>query len=311
MWGEADDEIARISEGKDGIFTLADARSCDFSDRQMDGRVGTMWVPLYDGVYRMAGAPLTWRGEMRAACSAGTFPIAVSHRCAGEIYRVPWRRPDVEITTGRWRRTKYSGLIVHESTRFDERDIDTETHGFPVVRAEFLLLQLAALRPNPNYLEAVIHAVRRGRYVTYESTMETFERHARRGVPGVRALREALGRWRPGEAATQSDPELDLIQILRKHGFDPVPQYRVYDEHGIFVAQVDAGLPQWKITVEYESDQEHLDEFQIAHDDKRRNDIVTAGYKPLAARKHDLRRGALDLIEQIETIARRAERKPA
>jgi hypothetical protein len=311
MWGEADDEIARLSEDQDGIFTIADARSCDFTDRQIDRRLGTSWVPLYDGVYRMAGAPLTWRGEMRAACAAGTPPIAISHRCAGEIYRVPWRQPDVEITTRRWQRTSYSGLIVHESIRFDDRDIDHEDHGFPVVRAEFMLLQLAALRPNPNYLEAVIHAVRRGRYVTYESTMETFDRHARRGVPGVRALREALQRWRPGDAVTQSDPELDLIRILRKHGFDPVPQYRVYDEHGLFVAQVDAGLPQWRITIEYESDQEHLDEFQIAHDDKRRNAIIAADYKPLSARKHDLRRGALDLIEQIERIVRRAARKPA
>jgi hypothetical protein len=105
------------------------------------------------------------------------------------------------------------------------------------------------------------------------------------------------------EAVTQSNPELDLIQILREHGFEPAPQYRVHDENGNFVAQVDAGLSQWRITVEYESDQEHLDEFQVARDDQRRNEIVAAGYFPLAVRKLDLRVGALDLVEQIHRFA--------
>jgi very-short-patch-repair endonuclease len=137
-----------------------------------------------------------------------------------------------------------------------------------------------------------------------------FSQHARRGLPGVKALRIALEWWRPNEAVTHSKPELDLIQILRDHGIEAVPQYRVHDEHGNFVAQVDAGLPQWRIAVEYESDQEHLDEFQIARDDKRRNEIMAAGFWPLAARKHDVRHGALDLVEQIRRIARRNS-KPA
>ena len=304
MLSRADIELAKLAAGQDGVFTYAQARACGLSHGQLARRREFAWVCLHETVYRMAGAPATRRGAMRAACWATAPPVAISHRCAAALYEVPWGRFDVvELTCRRWERTVKPDLIVHEATRFDGRDIDADSFGFPVVRAEVMLLQLAALRPNPNYLEAAIHALRRGRHLTYDSTIATFSRHAWRGLPGVKALRIALERWRPDEAVTQSNPELDLIQILREHGFDPVPQYRVHDENGNFVAQVDAGLPQWRITVEYESDQEHLDEFQVARDDKRRNEIVAAGYFPLAARKHDLRRGALDLVEQINRIA--------
>jgi very-short-patch-repair endonuclease len=254
----------------------------------------------------MAGAPETSHSHLRAACFAGMAPIAVSHRSAAALYSVPWgRRHPIEITCRRWERTTKGGLVVHEFRRFGEQDIG-EIDGIPVVTGEFLLIQLAWLRPNPNYLEAAIHALRRGRHITYDSATATFDRYARRGLRGVVAMREAFGRWRPGDAATHSEPETDLIQLLRKHGIHAIAQFRVHDEHGRFVAQVDAGLPQWRITVEYESDQEHLDEFQIARDDRRRNDIVAAGYWPLSVRKHDLRRGALDLVEQIRSIARRS-----
>ncbi|MET1003819.1 MAG: hypothetical protein ABWZ15_18545 [Acidimicrobiia bacterium] len=306
MRTELDEKIATKAEAQDGVFTLVQARALGYSEREIWRRAGKSWCQIYDGVFRMRGAPVTSHGQMRAACWVGRSPIAISHRCAAALYGVPWgRRGVIEVTCRRWERAIYPELVVHEATRFDERDIDADTFDFPVVRAEVLLLQLAALRRSPSYLEAAIHALRRGRHLTYDSTIATFSRHARRGLPGVKALRIALERWRPDEAVTQSNPELDLIQILRENGFDPVPQYRVHDENGNFVAQVDAGLPQWRITVEYESDQEHLDEFQVARDDKRRNEIVAAGYFPLAARKLDLRRGALDLVQQIERIARR------
>jgi len=53
--------------------------------------------------------------------------------------------------------------------------------------------------------------------------------------------------------------------------------------------------------------QEHLDEFQVAADDRRRNRILAAGYYPLVARIGDLRAGGDELAQQIRAIARRVE----
>jgi hypothetical protein len=96
-----------------------------------------------------------------------------------------------------------------------------------------------------------------------------------------------------------------LTQVLREHGLpEPTTQFQVLDKFGNLVATTDAALPKWKITVEYQSKQEHLDEFQSLRDDRRRNAILAAGYFPLAARVEDLRAGGRVLVEQIQELIR-------
>jgi very-short-patch-repair endonuclease len=99
-----------------------------------------------------------------------------------------------------------------------------------------------------------------------------------------------------------------LVQALRAHGLpEPITQFDVLDEFGNVVATTDIGIPQWKVVVEYDSMQEHTDEFQLAQDARRRNQIVAAGYLPLSARVDDLRTGGRQLVQEIL----RAARKPA
>jgi very-short-patch-repair endonuclease len=229
-------------------------------------------------------------------------------RCtvAAAWFEVPGGRADViEITCKRWERTRASGLVVHEQRRLTEEDI-IEIDGISLVRPELLVMQLAWWKPVPTYVEAVIHALRRKRLISYSSTHQMFIRHARRGLRGVAATRVALDWWNPANAATESEMETLLLQTFRAHDLsEPVLQYEVYDANGQLVARTDAGLPQWKVVVEYQSMQEHLDEFQAARDDRRRNKILAAGYYPLMARAADLRAGGDELVEEILAIARR------
>jgi hypothetical protein len=307
MLNEADRTLARTAAAQHGVFTYAHARAAGLTARQVDRRALTEWDHVHEGIFRFPGAPLTHRGSLLAACLAATEPAAASHRSAAFLYELPGGRDDlVEITTRRWLRTKKPGLVVHESTRLSAVDI-TRVDGIPIVTAERLILELAGLRPYPDYVERVIQAARRNRLVTYSSTLATFNRLARRGVDGVQAMRVALERWNPSSRPTDSDMEVLLIQALRAHGLpEPVAQFVVLDDQGRFVARADAGLPQWRIVIEYQSKQEHSDEFQLAKDDHRRNAIIAAGYLPLAARYEDLRNGGDQLVAEIHRIARRA-----
>jgi hypothetical protein len=195
--------------------------------------------------------------------------------------------------------------VVHEQRRLPDCDL-TEVDGIPIVTPELLVLQLAWWKPHPNYVEAVVHALRRKRLISYASTHATFVRHARRGFRGIKATRIALERWNPANAASASEMETLLFQMFRAHDLpEPVLQFEVRDHNGLFVAYADVGLPQWRITVEYESMQEHLDEFQIARDTRRRNRVIAAGYWPLVARVHDLRSGGHELADEIRAVARR------
>jgi hypothetical protein len=312
MFTNADLELATFAARDHGVFTLVDAAKAGLSDEQIHVRSMRIWTRLHEGVYRMPGAVATWESALVAACRAvESPPSAICRRTAAVLYDVPAERiQDIEIMCRRWKRTVKPGLIVHESTRFGAEDV-TEVRGIPVVTPERLILELAGLRPFPDYIERVMQAARRQRLVTYESTLETFERLAHRGVRGVRAMRVALERWDPNARVTHSDPEINLVQTLRDHGLrEVVTQFIVLDDHGNFVAQTDVALPWLKVTIDYDSKQEHTDEFQLAEDARRRNEIIAAGYFPLTARYRDLRDGGHALVEQIRRVARRFDATP-
>jgi hypothetical protein len=302
---DADRRLARVAESTDGYIDLAMARAAGLTESQINRRRLNDWTSVHAGVFRLPGVPPTWRGEVRAACWAGGDGAVASHRCAAVFYEAPGRQHGlVEIATPRWERAVRAGIVVHEQRRLPERDI-TEVDGIPIVTPELLVLQLAWLKPRISYVEAVIHALRRKRLITYESTHETFVRHARRGYRGIPAVRAALKLWDPSQRPTESEKETLLLQVLRAHGLpDPVIQFEVLDKNGLFVARTEFAITNWKITIDYDSMQEHLDEFQIARDNRRRNRIMGAGYWPVVARIGDLRSGGHQLVGEILEIVR-------
>lgn len=306
MHQDSDRALADIAAAQDGIFSFEDARRAGFTKRQVDRRTGRSWSVLYDAVYRVSGAPPTWRSKLRAACLAGGKGAAISRRSAAAMYELPPARTDiVELTCVRWKRTTHPGLIVHESRRLDPLDIRS-IDGIPVTSPERIVLDMASHFPNANYLELLIQAARRKRLITYESTKEMFDRNARRGLKGVTALREALERWDPESRPTESEMETLLLQALRENGLpEPVVQFEVLDAAGQFVARVDAAYPAARILIEYDSKQEHSDEFQIARDASRRDDLQALGYRVLTARHADMRTGGTKLAGRIAAIMRR------
>jgi very-short-patch-repair endonuclease len=169
------------------------------------------------------------------------------------------------------------------------------------------VIELASIYRSPDVIERVLHAARRQRLITYDSTLATFQRLARRGRPGVVVFRAALERWRPSARPTESDMETWLVQVLRRNGLpEPVLQYEVFDTSGRFVARVDAALPDHRVLIEYDSRQEHSDEWALARDASRRNRLLALGYQPLTARHQDLKSGGQELATAIRACMRRS-----
>jgi len=116
-----------------------------------------------------------------------------------------------------------------------------------------------------------------------------------------------LDQWDPALRPTESEMETLLLQALRAGGWpDAVPQYEILDRYGVFVARVDFALPDLRIAIEYDSMQEHSDEFQRTRDSRRRNRIVAAHWRVLTARHLDLKNGGAELLDSIEETARSA-----
>ena len=310
MQSEQDLTAARIAAACHGIITLDDARRAGLTKGQIDRRVARgSWVLVHEGVFRIAGAPATWRSELRAAAAAGGRGAAISHRSGGALFELPGGRDDlIELSCIRWRRTQKPGLVVHESRRLDDRDV-TLIDGIPVTTPERTILDLASCYPHDRFLEYVVQAARRKRLITYESMRATFDRHARRGLKGVAALRVTLDRWDPASRPTESEMETMLLDALRRNGLpEPTLQYEARDSNDRFLGRVDAAYPHARVAIEYDSKQEHSDEFQLASDARRNRALQARGdWKVLSARHEDLRRGGAELCADIRIALRRAE----
>jgi hypothetical protein len=306
-----DATLATLVAETDGVFTIEHAKECGLSEDQIEHRAARVWQRLYPTVFRMRGVPRTWRGDLRAACFAGEPHATLSHRTAARLRGLPGgRETPIEMSCPRWRRSQTTGLLVHETTFIDPRDVEL-IDGLPVTTAERTIFDLASIYRSADFIETVLHAARRQRLITYSSTKATFDRLAGRGRPGVVVFREALQRW-PGTRTTESDKETLLLQVLRRNGL-PTPelQYEVFDDSGRFVARVDAAYPQWRALIEYDSIQEHSDEWALARDSGRRNRLLALGYTPLSARHRDLSTGGGELCSAIRACRRRAESEPA
>src|ERR1700748_2755513 len=119
-----DAAIARIAEQQHGVFTSEQADACGFTRDQRDKRVRAgRWSLLHPGVYRIAGVPPSWHGQLLADCWSGRGLAWASHRSAARLWALAGGSEAVlEITCRRWRRTRRPGLVVHETLSLRDQD---------------------------------------------------------------------------------------------------------------------------------------------------------------------------------------------
>src|SRR5262249_34074166 len=146
MYCSADARLLSFAADHHAVFRGAHARVCGLSEKQIARRIGLgLWHRLYDDVYVAAGAPLTWKAALLAACWAGGFRAAASHRSAAALWELAGGRTTlVEITGPRWRRAQHDALVVHETKVLDGVDI-AEVEGIPVTALERTLLDRGAV----------------------------------------------------------------------------------------------------------------------------------------------------------------------
>jgi hypothetical protein len=274
------------------------------SEAQIDHRIASgQWVVIHPGVYRMAGMPTSWKGDLLAACWAGGFRAAASHRSAAALYGLAGgRRSMPEIICPRWRRARHD-LVVHESKAIAVVDL-TVVDGIPVTTPERTLLDLGAVCS-----ESVVHmaldAAESRELVTLDSVRSTLRRLGRPGRSGAGVLRRVLAAQPRQGGPRASEMETLLVRALRRWGCpEPVTQYEIRHK-GRFVATVDAALVEWGVAIEYESVIHHAGRRALVRDSDRRNRIIAAGFVPVTATVNDLRGDGRALRAAIRA-ARRA-----
>ena len=288
MTGVRDDALAELAAHQHGVFTIQHLSTLEFSHDACKARLGSgRWILLYDNVYRMGGAPRTWRSDLLAACWAAGPTALASFLAAGALRQFPSGRELVEITCDRWRRTRHGGLLVHESLLVDDEDRDV-VDGIPCTSTARTLFDLAR-KLSPTMLDANIDSALRRDLVSLDELRRTSTRLATKGRPGGRKFRAAVSARTGTTTLPESVPERLLADMLVRQGLPaPVHQFVVRTDDGAFVARVDLAYPDWMIVIEYDSVEHHTGTAAHIRDSARRDAIGDQDYTVLTATIADL-----------------------
>ncbi len=288
-----DQELAFIAERHHGLFAQHHLRELEVSKGEREARLAQgRWTTMYDGVYRFAGAPVTWRGALLAACWAGGTRAVASHRSAAALWDLPGkRRQPTEITCPRWRRARHDDVFVHESLALSERD-QSVVDGIPVTTVPRTIFDLCTVC-SPFTVDLAIDSALRRDLTTVDDLLALLRRLGKRGRRGTKKFRKLLEDRDATYVPTESERELMLIRVLREHGLpEPVRQFSIYDKQRNFLGRADLAYPELRIAMEYDSYQHHTGKAAIVRDNRRRNRMVGIGWRVLVATAEDVRYGS-------------------
>jgi predicted transcriptional regulator of viral defense system len=294
-----DSLVSRVAEQHHGVFAAHHLRDLGVARHERNYRLAAgRWAVVHEGAYRVAGVPLTWRGQVLAACWAGGVRAVASHRSAAELWGLPGRTTKVvELMCPRWRRARHDGIVVHETRVIDDRA--TTIDRIPVTSAARTLFDLAAV-VGPITLDLAVEQALRRQLTDVAELELLLEQLARRGRRGITKLRRVLASRVPGQQLTESEGERVLVLALIRQGLpEPVAQYEIRDTDGRLVARVDFAYPDHKIAIEYDSYEHHTGRDALVRDGARRNAIVALGWLPITATANDLANGGRRLAIDI------------
>lgn len=288
--------LLALAAQQHGLVTWIDFRNATVSRSTLHGYVRRgLFGRVCRGVYRAAGAPVTWEQRVLAAVlGAGAHAVA-SHRTAAALWKLDGIMGKVvEVTVPRGR-GKLKGVVTHET-----RTVPTgvTVAGIPVTSAARTLVDLAAVVPHRVLLLALDDALRR-RLTTIPALERELRVMGTRGRRGVVVLQRVIEEQR-GQPFLGSKLERHFHEELRTTGLPKLlRQFRVMDGP-TFIAQPDFSYPDRGIVVEIDGGG-HLKPRARQLDGMRQNKLELRGWLVLRYTRADLEERMNEVVEEIRT----------
>jgi hypothetical protein len=296
--------LAAVAERQYGVFTRGQAIDSGFTPDEIEGRLASgAWGPVHRGVYRVAGAPLSFEAAALAAalaCGRGAF---VSHATAGRLWLFEAFVSDerhVAVTNGR--RVRIPGVIVHRPQVLTKRDV-TRIGVIPITTPARTIIDLAGTLPLPQLEDVVDSAIRR-RLAAAPAFLRRVDELAFRGRAALhRLLVERVGR-RPAGSSKQNE----LKRLLTAAGLpEPEAEYVVTSPTGAFVARVDLAYPDVRLAIEFDSYEWHSSGRAFVADRRRINRLREIGWPPLLVTDRAMKEHPAEVIAQVSRALGAAE----
>jgi hypothetical protein len=258
------------------------------------------WVRMARGVYRIAGAPQTWRQSAVAACRSGPPGTVASHLTAAALFDLcaPPVLPHVTIprgTSGRTRLARVHWAILPT--------VDVTTIGrIPVVRPARIAVDAAELLGAGDRLDELLDTLHCRGLVTHEAVRAAYARaSARPGRKGGRALMASLAESE-GQGVADSVPEVRLFRRVVRWGFPrPVRQFEIRAPDGRLLGIPDMSWPPWFTGLEYDGAIAHAPR-RWASDEAREEAIERYGWRLVRADADDLRPSATRVRDELAAL---------
>ncbi|HEY3144427.1 MAG TPA: DUF559 domain-containing protein [Acidimicrobiales bacterium] len=265
---------------------------------------GGVWLIEGPGLYRVNGAPRTWKGRaMGAVLAAGPDALA-SHRTAAHLWGLEGFGPPgrIEVTVRRHTRPqKRSGLVIHETLAWNLAS-PSKRWGIPVTGAARTLIDIAAVAEDQTTVLRALDKIRRKRLATWRQLWQTFILHARRGRPGIVACRAALER-RYGRRVPDTEFARLFLLMLDDAGLvSPVAEHWIVASDNRY--RVDLAYPDHSLAIELDGKETHLTDAAFEADRVRDNQLRLVGWTVLRYTWQRFIESPRDIVSEIRSFLR-------
>jgi hypothetical protein len=294
--------IAAHAAAQHGIFDLTEARRWGITDRMRNHWVDTGRIQrLGPTVFRVAGAPDSWRQRLLAAARSLSPGGVIAGRSAARLHGLDgFADGPIELLAPRALRSRTtSGTVAFTSRPIPRADRCT-IDGLPVLRAERMVLEAPLHGLTLVDIENMVDSSIRLRLTTEARLRRRFAAEVPTGINGRSLLGRALV-----DTGGESSLERAFLRTVRISGLPRPLLRRTYRSDGRTIARVDAEFPDG-LVVELAGHASHSSRRQRQRDAQRHTELTLAGKRVLTFTFEDQRDRPEWIVAQLRAAGVRA-----
>jgi predicted transcriptional regulator of viral defense system/very-short-patch-repair endonuclease len=300
MHADQNRALAHLASQQYGVLSLADAKACGLSQRQITGLVARgEWERAALGVYRIAAAPMLDRTPLAIALAASGG--MASHRSAAELHGersfVP-PLPDILLLGS----SNFQGAATTHRTDLLRPEDRCIVAGLPCTSLARTLFDLGGVLSEFE-VEGLVHRALAKRRVEHAHLVEQLHELAARGRNGTATMRAILKRLPAGAVPMESHVEVLLFKVLRAHDVR-LPDRQVKVRVGGADHRLDFAYPVERIFLEGDGFGVHTEREMFESDRVRQNRLVIAGWLPLRYTDRMLRSRPYQIASEVQSFLR-------
>ncbi len=258
-----------------GVILRSEAQAAGMTRAQIDRRVRQrQWIPgPARGTLILSGhadnplAPLTAATIGSNAIAWGQSALALWGLCEHPS------RPTIALE----RDLQSEKMVPHFVTGLKTLP-HTRRQGIATASLELGLASVAGLTGRAELHELIDECLRK-QLSTWNRIEGVFSRYAKQGRAGSRTISQIVNERSADRSIPLSKWSRDFVAELMRSGLPrPRMEWRIHDEHGAFLAQVDLAYPEQRYAIELDSVEYHLGRQAFEVDRRRDADLSRQGW---------------------------------